>query len=115
MNDNLKQDIPVTTPVKSSAKNMSKILIFVAIILGFLTTFVSCFFLSRLLSTEKPTLTSNNPQIVQDSTKFLPGKYYFDDTIMLITKDKPQITLVATVTRNQGDTDYVQNTRVSYY
>lgn len=124
MNDNSNQTIPETTPIKSSAKNIPKILIFVAIILGFLTTFVSGFFLSRLLSTEKPiskvanassSPTSNNPQIVQDSTKFLPGKHYFDDTIMLITKDKPQITLVATVTRNQGDTDYAQNTRVSYY
>ena len=117
--------------------HLSKILLILIIIVGFITTFVSGYFLSNLLSSERnitigensntpqtknmpnigtsPYPTANNPQIEQDSTKFLPGKYYFEDTVMLITKDSPQISLIVTVDRVQQDTNYAQSTRVSYY
>lgn len=52
---------------------------------------------------------------VQETTKFLPGKFYFDDTIVMISKNKPYKVLVATVTRNQKENNYLQNTRVSYF
>ena len=119
----------------NSSKYSSKIFIIVIVVIGFITTFISGYFLSRMLSTEQnvttgeipknanipyvrdatPYPTSNNPQVEQDTTKFLPGKHYFDDTIMVVTKDKPQINLVATVTRAEQDTNYAQSTRVSYY
>ena len=89
--------------------------------MGFITTFISGYFMSRFLFSEKnvtmvrPNPTSENPQVGQASTKFLPGKHYFNDTIMIVTKDKPRIDLVATVTRIEQDNDYTQNTRVSYY
>lgn len=126
-----------TPQVSSQSKGrLLKIAIFIFVILGFITTFVSGYYVSRLLSTEKnvttgdsttktgnipyikdvtPYPTSNNPQVEQDTTKFLPGKHYFDDTIIVVTKDKPQINLVATVTRAEQDNNYAQSTRVSYY
>ncbi len=123
------QSSPVTL------RHIPKTLILVIMIVGFITTFLSGYFLSQLLATERivttkinpptenipyikdttPYPTSNNPQIEQDSTKFLPGKHYFDDTIIIVTKDKPQINVVATVTRAEQDKDYAQSTRVSYY
>lgn len=118
-----------------SSKHLSKIFIILIIVIGFITTFVSGYFVSRLLATEQNITTgkntqtknipyisnitsnptTNNPQVEQDSTKFLPGKHYFDDTIMIVTKDKPQINVVATVTRAEQDNNYAQSTRVSYY
>lgn len=130
--------VPIINNQKnSSSRQVSKFFIIIVVIFGFITTFASGYFLARLLSSEQnvttgstdsqtkitPTIkiaisaypTSNNPEIVQDSTKFLPGKHYFDDTIMIITKDKPQISLVATVTRAEQENNYAQNTRVSYF
>lgn len=46
---------------------------------------------------------------------FQPGTFYFDDTIFVITKDKPQINVIATVTRKQLSTAYIQNSRVGYF
>jgi hypothetical protein len=121
----MEENIPKTPPNSP----ILKIFILFVIILGFITTFVTGFYLNRLLSSERnpetkipnivnnntPSLTSRSPQIAQNSTKFLPGKHYFDDTVILVTKDKPQVNLIATVTRNEQITDYAQNTRVSYY
>ena len=127
------------TQPQQTAKHqyLLKILIIVIIIAGFISTFAGGYVLANVLSSEKnvttesmppthvtnipylrqttPYPTVNNPQTAQDSTKFLPGKQYFEDTIMLVTKDKPQLTLVATVDRVEQDTDYAQSTRVSYY
>lgn len=115
---------------KDQSNTFSKILVIVIIFAGFITTFASGYFLARLLSIEqnitgksaKPTSipnrdttpypTSNNPQV---TTKFLPGKYYSDDTIILVSKEKPQINLVASVTRAEQETNYIQSTRVSYF
>lgn len=119
----------------ASFRHLSKFFILAVVIIGFITTFASGYILSQMISTEKnvttatkpqaknipyvanstPYPTANNPQVEQDSTKFLPGKHYFDDTIMIVTKDKPQINLVATVTRAEQDKNYAQSTRVSYY
>ncbi|HSW96362.1 MAG TPA: hypothetical protein VLF89_00900 [Candidatus Saccharimonadales bacterium] len=109
--------------VSTKSPFLSKIFIILLIIFGFFTTFTSGYFVSHLLSSEqtKPPVsttaspTYSNPVFSEDSTKFLPGKLYFEDTIMLITKDIPHIVLVATVTRSQQDIDYYQNTRISYY
>lgn len=134
MIDNVQQ-VTQSQSNPNHSRHMSKIFIIVIVIIGFTTTFVSGYLLSRLFATEQnvttgtnpqtknipyikdatPYPTSNNPQVEQDSTKFLPGKHYFDDTIVIVTKDKPQINLVATVTRAEQDNNYAQSTRVSYY
>lgn len=121
--------------ILNHSKHIPKVLIILLVVIGFITTFASGYFLSHLFATEQnvttgtkppaknipyvkdatPYPTSNNPQVEQDSTKFLPGKHYFDDTIMIVTKDKPQINVVATVTRAEQDNNYAQSMRVSYY
>ncbi len=122
-------------PIKS--KSRTKYLLITLIVLGFITTFVSGYFLSKLLASEQNVITSgakpnitkrmplppdninpsitNTPEIPQDSTKFSPGAHYFDDTIMVVTKDEPRLNLVATVSRSQQDSGYAQSSRVSYF
>jgi hypothetical protein len=109
-------------------KNVSSILVklglIVLILIGLFTTFASGYVLSTLLSKEKGTASapksssSNTSGSVtsqsEDSTKFLPGKHYFEETIIAVTKDKPEITIAGTVTRIEQDTNYVQRSRLSY-
>lgn len=135
METSYSQDTQVNKPSYNSSKHISKVFILVIVVIGFITTFASGYLLSYLLDTEQNVTTetipetgtpyikdvtpsyptSNNPHVEQDSTKFLPGKHYFDDTIMIVTMDKPQVSVIATVTRAEQDKDYVQSTRVSYY
>ncbi len=135
-----RQDKKTQTSEAKTLNPLLKILLVVILVIGFITTFASGFFLSKLFESEKnvttqktPSSTSQfpkivkepdvtsipssspNPEVSQDTTKFLPGKHYFEDTIILVTKDKPQINLVATVTRAEQDSNYAQSTRVSYY
>lgn len=125
-----------TDPLSPShSSKLTNVLIIGAVFIGFITTFFSGFFLSHLLSTEQPLPpvqptptgripyvndvapypTANNPQVSQDTTKFLPGKYYFEDDIIMITKDLPRQNLIATVSRSELEKDYAQNIRVSYF
>lgn len=109
-----------------------KILILILVVFGFITTFITGFVLARLLASEViGTTTSavpgktdiaipvtdddNSPTVPQDSTKFIPGKHYFDDTIILVSKKDPSINLVATVTRSEQDGSYTQGTRISFF
>ncbi len=107
-------------------KTFLKIIILLIIAVGFATSFASGFYLNQLLKSEKnvttekpmvnpPTTQNNAPQLEQDSTKFLPGKFYFDDTLIAITKESTPRSIVATATRIQQESDYAQNTRVSYF
>lgn len=123
---------------KTTSSRWFNISIIVILIIGYILTFIGGFYFSSLVRVEKlsypekvkntpipiPTITSTikivdqnivDLNISQESTKFLPGKFYFDDTIVLISKDKPYKALVATVTRNQKESNYLQNTRVSYF
>lgn len=51
----------------------------------------------------------------QDTTKFLPGKAYMENSIIMVAKSDPRITLLATITRLQNESNYTQNTRVSFF
>jgi hypothetical protein len=64
----------------------------------------------------KPNIPSN-PEISEMPTnyKFLPGKHYIEDTVILISKEEPHITVVATNVRLELDNGYLQNSRVSYF
>jgi hypothetical protein len=89
--------------------------------------FASGYYIKSLLSTETDTKKIDGKPIIpvevnvpdyyeNDSTLFLPGKHYFDDTIILISKAEPHYTVVATANRSEGgDVGYVQGTRVSFY
>lgn len=105
-----------------------KFLLILLLILGFIICFITGFFLNPLLSNQTKTdkTTSNvkplptpvidkTNETAQEITKFLPGKAYFDDTVMLVSKKDPAVSLIATATRNQQEKGYVQNTRVSVF
>jgi len=129
--------IPKSTNTLGKTHTFSKFLVLFLVTLGFITAFVGGYALKDFLkkgnditqnnkqeivqstvapssSPQKP-IIQNEPSTMQETTKFLPGKHYFDDTIITITKDKPNYTIVATVTRQQQDSDYSQNSRVSYF
>lgn len=102
----------------------TKIVILTLLCFGFVTTFVSGYFLANLKSSEqwppKPKM-SGTPQPtskagVQDTTKFLPGKFYFDDTIIAVTKDQPTRAFAISARRVEQDDDhYIQRTGLSYF
>lgn len=48
-------------------------------------------------------------------TAFIPGKQYIDDTLIAIAKTSAAQTIVASVSRNQKETNYYQSIRVSYF
>jgi len=119
-------------PSMNNKNTKVKILILFLVVVGFITTFITGFILARLLASEArggmirvapgkndiafPVLEDDNlPTVPQDSTKFIPGKHYFDDTIILVSKKDPSINLVATVTRSEQDGSYTQGTRVSFF
>ncbi len=114
----------------------SDLLIVLIITIGFGTSFVGGFFVSKFLAGEKnvTTITPDDKKSVpiprieseeeivdagegtaQESTKFTAGKFYYDDTIIMVSKNAPHRNIVATVTRVQQDQNYVQNTRVSFH
>lgn len=124
--DQLPPNLTETTPQpKVKSKTFFKITILLIVAAGFLISFATGFYLNKLLKSENtiennqpsptPIAQNNDTQTEQDSTKFLPGKFYIDDTVIAITKEITPRTLVATATRVQQEKDYNQTTRVSYF
>lgn len=128
--------IPISVNAQNKRNTVLKFFLILLIILGFVGAFGGGYFLKDLLKKENVTqniiqsspmpsansqsnsqkpIIQNEPSIIAETTKFLPGKHYFDDTIMAIAKDKPYYSLVATVTRQQQGSNYAQNSRVSYF
>jgi hypothetical protein len=98
----------------------NSLLVIFLVCLGFASTFATGFYVSNLLHTENitPMPTSRGIEAsssAQPSTTFLPGKHYFDDSVMMITKNEPHITIAATINRSELIGDYAQSTRVSYF
>lgn len=94
------------------------------IILVSFTSFGFGLFLKSLLSTEQNPLpppekpispVKTDPSEMNSNYKFYPGSHYIEDTVILMTKQQPHITLVATNVRLQQKETYLQNSRVSYY
>jgi len=125
------------TPIEVNKKPHPFILIFIIMIfvLGFVTTFLSGAYLAYLFFKEKsstvklpacpvtsckPTMQPNINDAVasgeaQLSTRFIPGKHFFVDTFMAVTKSTPHKTIVASDSRNEQDAGYLHNTKVSYF
>lgn len=100
----------------------STIITIILIIIGSVGLFFSGYFTKSLLTVETNIKdTSKKPIDVThdddgESTLFLPDKHYFDDTIVLISKNEPHYTLVATANRSENnDGKYVQGTRISFF
>lgn len=109
----------------ASAISSEKIVLIVCLLcVGFISTFVAGFIIAMFLSKEAipvpnttpaptPTIVKNPDRQVPSS--FLPGKFYFEDTIIAITSDTPHTIITATVTRHEKSKTYLQNSRVSYF
>lgn len=92
---------------------MTKYLIFgVLLIISLGTVFGVGYYISYLRYQDSAPLPSGDPT---SYTNFLPGKTFYDDTVLVITLDSPRQALVATASRFEEDADYTQNTRVSVF
>ena len=132
--ENQAQSAPLVQPTQASPiKNDNKGLkIFFGVIL-FMASVASAFFggyyLNSFLKPEAETPIAIQPNITptqsmpsiptgdmpEANTVYLPGKEYFDDTLMALTEDTPRKILVATVTRQEVDKGANQATRVSFF
>ncbi len=94
-------------------------IIFIVLFAGYVTTFLSGIYFSRMLTPQTPplpvTLTPTPTTTKPVTLHITPGKHYFDDTVLLLEKNEPYRTLIATVTRTQEDQKFGQETRVSYF
>ncbi len=105
--------------MKSKYSTKELVLIIAILAVSSISTFVAGYFINDLLH---PTIPNTSPQASTDPNtpstnlnSFLPDKHYMLDTIMVINKEEPHETLVASVGRAQGNIRYNQNTRVSYF
>lgn len=104
-----------------------KLLAISAVLLGLIATFIGGYlfysFSKPCTTTSLSTSTKCEASLIDasekgtklESTKFVPGKFYASDTITLISKEAPYITLVATIDRNEQNKGFLQTTRVSFY
>lgn len=101
-------------------------LITALIILAVISSFLGGFFVHQLLYTNQvpvPTPTPSatvtpvptGPDIEQITTKYPPGKHFYDEGFYVLTKDNPPVTIVLSASRlEQNGGTYLQNTRASY-
>lgn len=127
----MEQESVIQPNIQNKNSVLPKVFLLIFLIIGFIIAFTSGYFLRTVLSSEEeipkekqplPTtlpndtgVMPNTPEIAQDTTKFLPGKFYFDDTLIAITKDTPHQTIAASVRRIEQNGSYSQKTGVSYF
>ena len=91
----------------------------IVVLISAIGFFVSGYFTYPLLLSEKVNKqqelkTLDNTE--NESNLFKSGKNYFGDTILVISKDEPHYTIVATINRTEKeDSNYLQNTRISFF
>ncbi len=99
------------------------IVIVLLVLLGFICTFLTGFYLSYLLNAEKDSLPLATPVpsnavatgSAELTTQFLPDKFYFEDTAILMSKTEPRYTIASTVARAEVQDGYTQSARISYF
>lgn len=111
------------------------LLVMVVLVFGFISTFLTGAYVTSLFLKEKGMsakppvcpVTSCKPVILpiisddsssaeaQLSTKFILGKHFFVDAFMAVTKSTPHKTIVASDTRNEQDSGFLHNTKVSFF
>lgn len=124
----MENQIPTTPTPQPRTNIFIKLVIIFLVIIGFISAFGGGYYLKDLVKMETTLTQKSKPkQIVtkpQDSSpssqmitseQFAPGKQYFEDTIIALTKDKPYYTIAATVTRLEGDNNFAQRGRVSFF
>lgn len=114
--------------------NFAKIMLLALIVLGFITAFAGGYFLkdlfnkesrveqntksspsTKMVSTSQTPLIPNQDTEIPETGQYAPGKQYFEDTVIAVTKDKPYYTIVATVTRLEQNNNFAQRGRVSFF
>jgi len=113
-------EISSTTKTDSPPKRLGlKLLLIFVLILGFVTSFIAGFGMSSLIKQSVPSVaetpTPSIIPVVQKPPTLQAGNHYFDDTIILVTKDAPRVNLIASVTRKEQGDNFLENTRVSYF
>jgi hypothetical protein len=126
------QQNPIPTP-----KPYTKFLLFFLLAFSFVAVFVGGYFLHDLFKKENPTKSEtitksqppmtpsptkrNNPNTpsipdnVNDTTLFLPGKTYFEDTIIAVAKDAPHQAVLLSARRIERDNSFAQDTGLTYF
>lgn len=124
-------DTPLPEQSVSLSPKPSKtnaIIILVLVLFGFTASFVGGFFTHQFLfpkDAPPPVVPSPPPQpapvtppvstgVVQDTTRYLPGKHFYDEGFYVLTKDSPHLVLLLSTTRSENATgSYSQSTRAS--
>jgi hypothetical protein len=123
---------PGTAPTPPPAgKKYTKILLIGGVILGFIIFFVLGMVLSSagrkntastvaVAPTEIPTITpkrsvSTTPQPENTGALYQPGKPYYDDTLVIITKAEPHHVLQVSVSRLGQSQGFTQYAKVNYF
>ena len=105
--------------------NKTILLIILIVCFSSISTFVGGFMVSTFLNsnavplpgvvtTPTPTPIVDAPR-PHDSQLFLPGKFYFEDSLIAITREKPHRIVSVSVSRHEQSSNYVQNSRLSYF
>lgn len=99
------------------------LLIFIAFF-STITIFASGFYTHKLLlpqplsestSTTNISTTPMPTPLVDEDIPIVPGKQFYEDTIILISESQPHVTLIASASRFEQTNGFLQNTRVSYF
>lgn len=119
------EQIAITKPAGRSKRILLIFAVFISLFL-FLTGFLLRGFLSPVkqaapITTPEP-LPTNTPVLIQtpseDSDKiiqYLPGKQFYEDSIIVVTKQIPHITLIVSAGRIEQEAQYQQYTKIQYY
>ncbi len=121
---------PQNTP---SEKRFSRLAIIFACVIGGIVLFFSGFFLRGTITpkslpppptpTPVPTLpfSENSPtptifsEAPSSSIQFLPGKQFFEDTYVVVSKQKPHQSIILSIARIEQQRDYIQYTKLNYF
>ncbi|EKD80412.1 MAG: hypothetical protein ACD_40C00108G0003 [uncultured bacterium] len=97
----------------------TEIIILLLIFLGFISSFVSGYFIKDWFIAESNSTTQPQPSSVPttntDKDSYLPGKAHQVDTVYILVKASPQPILIATVSRQEQNQNFAQTTRISYF
>ncbi len=94
------------------------------VILGFISSFLSGFLIKGVVDSVSPVPTTTPAPIVTTvpnpevpfGTEFLPGKSYFSDTLIAVSKDGVSFAIAATVSRAEKETTkFAQTTKISLF
>lgn len=123
---------PIDAPDEKPINPFPKKILIAFGVLGVILIFFSGFFIRgaferpevKIVPTNTPTptklvITTPTPtpfsEVVGSTVQFLPRKQYFDDTYVLISKNKPYRTVIISVSRIEQEKNYLQFVKINYF